>query len=98
MNKIYCANKYFATITEYILVKKTQKTVTVKPYEDAPIHIEKIQSTFTSWFNTFDEAKQYLILYYNEEIHYNSNLIKSNVEKLKSTMNLEKKDYAKKDS
>lgn len=88
MKKIYCVHRYLATITEYILVKRTRTTVKVKPYENAISSVEKIESTHIRWFDTFEEAKQHLILHYNEEIHFHSNCIKSNVEKLKATMNL----------
>ena len=87
--KIYCVHKYLATIKEFVLVKKTKTTVTFKSDEASIItRTEKLETKFEKWFDTFDDAKQYLILYYNEEIHFHSNLIKSNVEKLKSVMNL----------
>jgi len=89
MKKIYCVHRYIATITEYILIKRTRTTVRVKPYENAISSVEKIESTHIRWFNTFEEAKQHLILYYNEEIHFHANCIESNVSKLKSVMNLQ---------
>ena len=88
MKKTYRVHRYLGTITEYILIKKTKTTVTVKAYENTLNSVEKIESTHIRWFDTFEEAKQHLILHYNEEIHFHSNCIKSNVEKLKSTMNL----------
>ena len=86
--KIYCVHRYFATITEYILVKKTKTTVTVKPYENAICSVEKIESTHIRWFDTFEEAKQHLILHYKNEIGFHANCIESNVIKLKVALNL----------
>ena len=87
--KIYYVHKYLATITEFILVKKTTTTVTVKSDEASMItHTEKLETKFEKWFDTFDEAKQYLILFYNEEISFHLNVIKSNVGKLESIINL----------
>lgn len=86
--KTYCVHRYLATITEYVLVKKTKTTITVKPYKDAISSVEKIESTHIRWFDTFEEAKQYLMLHYNEEIHFYANCIESNIAKLKIIQNL----------
>ena len=87
----------FRTSIEKFTIVKDLRTQVIYLKNDTYFHTgepftreikENKISNYACWFDTFEEAKQHLILHYNEEIHFHSNCIKSNVEKLKATMNL----------
>lgn len=89
-------NYTYSGLFEYEIIKETKKRITyVREHKNWRTNkIEKIKLSENkfgdshSWFNSFEEAKLYLIQKHNEKIKYFENRIKYHNSEINKIMNL----------